>query len=411
MYLKNDVIFTKGKVNSTLVDKKSGKVFHLNKEATDFIEKNIQIGFKETGSKEELEFIGFLKKEELLSENRKLACLREARKITTNNNSNRKLFAWIEITNKCNLRCLHCYNESSIYKETTLSLEQFCNVIDKLYDYGIRKIQLIGGEPIIIGETLLKEMLQYSFDKFETVEVFTNGTLLNEELVKFLKDYRVKVALSVYSYSEDVHDYVTTVSGSHKKTIESIELLKKYSVPYRIANVLMKGVEIGRCNTELYKLNPEKDILRLAGRGNVHLLTKELLEKKLITEENFTYPISQAFIERITQGHNCFATKIYIGVDGIVYPCVMERRFNYGSIFKETLEELLINTDYVKKDEVDECCECEYRYICFDCRPDSISSDIYAKPWYCTYKPKEGKWIDKEQFIEEFFMLINREET
>ena len=53
------------------------------------------------------------------------------------------------------------------------------------------------------------------------------------------------------------------------------------------------------------------------------------------------------------------------------------------------------------KDRVAGCRHCEYRYACHDCRPDRLSEDINAKPWYCTYNPLEGKWCDIEEFIKE----------
>lgn len=57
--------------------------------------------------------------------------------------------------------------------------------------------------------------------------------------------------MSVYSYDAEEHVKVTLQkSSSHKKTVHSIELLKQYGVPYRIATVYMKDVLVG----EKYRL-------------------------------------------------------------------------------------------------------------------------------------------------------------
>ena len=54
----------------------------------------------------------------------------------------------------------------------------------------------------------------------------------------------------------------------------------------------------------------------------------------------------------------------------------------------------------MNKDKIEECKECEFRYCCFDCRPDSNGKEINEKPWYCTYYPKEGRWEkDISKFI------------
>lgn len=204
----------------------------------------------------------------------------DANRIVSNSEISRLSFAWIEITQQCNLRCIHCYNESSAKTSVSMSMEEYKSVIDQVADLGIKRIQLIGGEPLIVGNESLKEMLLYARDKFEAIEVFTNGTLLTEDLASFFAEQSIQVAISVYSYDEDNHDHVTDIKGSHKRTIRCLELLKKHKVRYRTANVLMAGVDLCEKNTDLYKLNPNKDVIRMSGRGNANLLSKELIIKK-----------------------------------------------------------------------------------------------------------------------------------
>ena len=80
----------------------------------------------------------------------------------------------------------------------------------------VNKIQFIGGEPLVLGNKL-KDMITYASDKFESIEVFTNGTLINDEWVQFFDNYNIKVALSVYSYIDSEHEKVTKVKGSYNK--------------------------------------------------------------------------------------------------------------------------------------------------------------------------------------------------
>ena len=71
---------------------------------------------------------------------------------------------------------------------------------------------------------------------------------------------------------------------------------------------------------------------------------------------------------------------------------------NHGSL-KDDNFSLSEKIRYFSKEYVEECSQCEYRYACYDCRPDEISMDINAKPWYCTYNPALGEWEDKQEFI------------
>ncbi len=71
----------------------------------------------------------------------------------------------------------------------------------------------------------------------------------------------------------------------------------------------------------------------------------------------------------------------------------MERRIKHGNLKNNRLADI-IKRDilFLNKDVVKECKKCEFRYTCKDCRPDSLNSDVYSKPWYCTYNPNIGKW-------------------
>ena len=86
----------------------------------------------------------------------------------------------------------------------------------------------------------------------------------------------------------------------------------------------------------------------------------------------------------------------------------MERRFNYGNIKKSDINKLLeggLNYICFIKDKVKICQNCEYRYACFDCRPNSITAKQYdSKPWYCPYDPLTGTWMAEEKHISQ---LVN----
>lgn len=108
-------------------------------------------------------------------------------------------------------------------------------------------------------------------------------------------------------------------------------------------------------------------------------------------------------------GHNCFYSRIYISVNLDVYPCVMERRFKHCNIAE--CGDIVLNESIRKqnKDAIEECSGCEFRYVCFDCRPNSLSNDAYEKPWYCIYEPKKGIWKDADEFVIELRKKWNGE--
>lgn len=307
-------------------------------------------------------------------------------------------FAWIEITNRCNLRCRHCYNESDSGCNSVMSMQDYKKVVNALLSLGVDKIQIIGGEPFLEAR-ILKEMLQYSVGKFNFIEVFTNGTLITADWIDFLAENKIHVALSVYSYESKMHDAVTNCRGSWAKTNRIIAELKGRGVPYRVCNVLMRGLELGAKTGDLYDLYAHGDVVRMSGRANFALLSDALIRKQLITKDTFKKPIAKKFCASLLAGHNCFRKKLYISADLDVFPCVMERRRKHCSLRESQdikLDESLLK---LSKDDVQECCSCEYRYACFDCRPNSLSGNFLEQPWYCTYQPSLGTWEDCEVFI------------
>jgi len=61
---------------------------------------------------------------------------------------------WLELTEKCNLTCTHCYAESSPYKplHRQLTSSDWQRLLVEAYDLGCRRVQFIGGEPLLVKE-------------------------------------------------------------------------------------------------------------------------------------------------------------------------------------------------------------------------------------------------------------------
>mgnify|MGYP000869883028 CR=1 FL=1 len=390
--LCSDVYFVKGAHNALLYDLDRGLLFKLNIDAKNTLSKALSGNYLNPNEEQFLEEIERknLITHELLSCKRDIADLKEENTID---------FAWVEITDICNLKCVHCYNEAKCNHGNIMALEDFKYIIDELEKNNIRKVQLIGGEPFILGRRIF-EYLNYLLGKFDFVEIFTNGTLVENDFIPYFAENKIKFALSVYSNLADNHDKVTQRKGAWNKTNQTIRKLNAANIKYRICNVLMKNIQLGNNNSSLYKLNPNKDVVRLTGRANFSLLTPELIKKRLITSKCFRYPINKKMIRRFINGHNCFSSKIYVSVHSEVYPCVMERRVSHGNLKHHTLKEIL-NDKIMKltKDCIDECKNCEYRYVCHDCRPDSNGNKFLSKPWYCTYDPYTGRWLPVQNFI------------
>lgn len=97
--------------------------------------------------------------------------------------------------------------------------------------------------------------------------------------------------------------------------------------------------------------------------------------------------------------NTCLNCKLSIDKDGNIKNCPSMKN-NFGNIKDHKLNWQVFNKKFtemwnIKKDDVKICRDCEYRYICTDCRAYlEDPSDIYSKPLKCGYDPYTGVWSD-----------------
>lgn len=394
--LGSNVFLVKGANKDCIYDLDNGNLYHIDQDVSRFIKSVVTDPNKKLNSDEQ-EFIDDLVSSSILdtcdTPQHELPDILSLRKDIPLS------FSWIEVTRTCNLACTFCYEESNPYCKERMSVEMFQNIADQLVELGVTSIQFIGGEPMILKDDL-KQMINYARPKFKFIEVYSNGVLIDDSWAAFFKEKRIHVALSIHSYIPEEHDRLTTVPGSHRRVIRGLELLKKYGIKYRIGTVSDKSCKVGEQPIGAgYTLKPADT--KIVGRGDFSQYTFEMFRKKAITKEKKQYPLDKQRIIAALSGHQCFNKEIYISTEGDVYPCVMERRTAHGSLKTQSLKEM-INPDIrgMSKDNIEGCKTCEFRYGCFDCRPDSNGRGLYQKPWYCSYNPQTSEWADLEKMYE-----------
>lgn len=314
-------------------------------------------------------------------------------------------FLWLELTSNCNNRCLHCYAGSG--ETVTLdpvSHECWLRIISEGKAAGATAIQLIGGEPLLYP--LWRELIVKAHEAgYSYIEIFTNGTLIDESDIEFFKQYNVNIATTIYANNAETHDTVTQNPGSFENTMANIRKLLAAQIPLRIASIIMKANEhevqnIMNLYAELGVEVAYPDVIRPTGRGE---------NKELLPESYHKQPVKPPFrtdaqaFAIAQQAHNCLAGKIAITADGDVIPCIFARKQVCGNILQTSLAEIINGPKlqqcwHVTKDIIKKCKDCEYRYACTDCRPlaqgQDVDGDWLACTAGCSYNPYTGKWED-----------------
>lgn len=142
----------------------------------------------------------------------------------------------IDLTYRCNERCVHCYLDHEDHGEMTTA--EIKHLLDEMAEAGVFILTLSGGEIFVRKDCF--EILEYARLLMFCVKLKTNAVLIREREAKRLKELAVEsVQISVYSHRPEVHDAITLLPGSLKRSLAAIRLLKSQGVKVIIGNVLM----------------------------------------------------------------------------------------------------------------------------------------------------------------------------
>jgi SPASM domain peptide maturase of grasp-with-spasm system len=152
------------------------------------------------------------------------------------------------------------------------------------------------------------------------------------------------------------------------------------------------------------------------GRGFLLFVEDNFIGKECCGIISPFYFVPNIFTFTEAQKHNtCLNRKISIDTEGYIRNCPSMKE-HYGNIKDTTLQEALQHPDFkkywfVNKDQIAVCKDCEFRYICTDCRAYLENpEDMYSKPLKCGYNPYTCEWEEwstnplKQKAIEHYGM-------
>jgi radical SAM protein with 4Fe4S-binding SPASM domain len=146
----------------------------------------------------------------------------------------------LDLTYRCNERCVHCYLDHEDHGEMTTA--EILRVLDDVAGAGTFFLTLSGGE--IFMRPDLFEIIAHARKLTFVVKLKTNAVMITRAKAVRLKALGVdSVQVSLYSHRAEAHDAITKLPGSLKRTIEGVKRLREQGIKVAFANVLMKGNE------------------------------------------------------------------------------------------------------------------------------------------------------------------------
>ena len=142
-----------------------------------------------------------------------------------------------DVTYRCNERCVHCYLDHDDHGEMTTA--EIRDVLRQLADAGTFFLTFSGGEVLMRMDFL--HILEYARSLLFCVKVKTNAFMIREKEADRMRELGVQsVQVSVYSHRPEVHDGITKLPGSLKRSLAGIRLLQSRGLQVILANVLMR---------------------------------------------------------------------------------------------------------------------------------------------------------------------------
>jgi radical SAM protein with 4Fe4S-binding SPASM domain len=347
--------------------------------------------------------------------------------------TNRPLVVW-NVTNRCNLRCKHCYisAEDRKYRDelTTAEAEQF---ITDLAEMQAPVLLFSGGEPLIREDVF--HLSRFATDLGLRVVLSTNGTLITPDMAKSIKESGMQYVGVSLDGLHDIHDEFRSMQGAMDRSLEGIKncmelglnsgvrftvnKFNKKDLPGVIDLLVEKGIP-RFCMYHLVYSGRGKEIADIDTSHEEKLeiieylvdKTVELYEKgikaELLTVDNhadgvyiYNYLMknnperAEEVMQLLKMHGGCSAGTKFANVDpqGNVHPCqfwqhvtlgnVKERKFS--EIWNDKEDEFLESLRNKEKMLKGRCGKCTYKSVCGGCRirAEVVHGDTWAEDPAC----------------------------
>lgn len=300
----------------------------------------------------------------------------------------------IELTKRCPLKCVHCYNNLPLGDQEALlnelTYDEHCRILDEITEAGCLWLLYTGGE--IFARKDFLDIYTYAKKKGLLITLFTNGILITPEIADYLAEWRpFSIEITFYGRTKETYEKVTGVKGSYERCMRGIHLLMERGLPLNLKTMAitinkhelweMKRFaeeELGLGFRFDAMINPRIDhsqsplAVRLSPQDVVAL---DLQDPKRMTEwgsfcERFHGPVHfpeyGVELYQCGGGINSFAIDPY----GMLRICVLSNGAAYdlrrGS-FREGWEGFIFNLRQKKITRHTKCVNCDMKAMCGMC--------------------------------------------
>ena len=309
------------------------------------------------------------------------------------------IVSWMT-TNRCNLKCEHCYQDAAECDSRELTTAEGKAMIEQIARAGFKIMIFSGGEPLMRDDIF--ELVAHAAAQGLRPVFGSNGTLITDEVARKLKEAGAcSMGISIDSLDAAKHDAFRGVAGAHADTLAGIEACKRAGLDFQIHTTVVDwnrdevcditdfAQSIGAVNHSIFFLIP-------VGRGKyIEETSLKVLENEALLQDimrkaaevdidvkptcapQFTRVADQLGIPtRYTRGCLAGLTYCVIGSEGIEI-------WATSPVFERLRTQAYGGN----------CGECDHKEHCGGCRARAAyyhDGDYMAQDDYCAYGQKLG---------------------
>lgn len=296
------------------------------------------------------------------------------------------LGAHMDLTYRCNERCVHCYLDHDDHGEMTTA--EIKRVLAEMAEAGVFVLTFSGGEIFLRKDFF--EILEYArYELHFCVKLKTNAIMIREPEAARLREIGVEsIQISIYSHRPEVHDAITLVPGSLKRSIDAGKFLKSQGLRVIFANVLMiqnmqdhhalralaeeLGIEYTLDPTVAPMMDGNRSILGLGvGHNELRAMFRD---QDMVADVDEFCAVADPADENSLFALPCSAghTSCYISPYGDVFPCV-QFPLPTGNVRKQRFIDIWRHSDQmnevrsIRLKDLTTCTSCSHIGSCTRC--------------------------------------------
>ena len=311
----------------------------------------------------------------------------------------------IELSLACNYSCKYCYASAGQKGPSELSLSELKGVVDQAHEMGVQTIIIIGGgEPLLYPH--IKEIIAYIFSKSMNIVLFTNGSLIDIDMAKYLLQHNVFPVIKVNGINPQTINWLCGNKNAYRHFIRALYNLEAAGYAEQNSRIgistiicrqnyseiipLWRWVRDSKFIPYFERVSPQGRALKNDLQVSVDDLKKLFEELSEVDRTNYNIiwesnhpPIAGASCNR-------HYYSVYIRANGDVIPC-SGIDCVVGNIRITSLQDIISNSKviqqlrHINETVKGKCKRCESKTLCYGCRGNAyqMTGDFLAEDPFC----------------------------